>query len=287
MARTLEVLDRPEVRSVLFYPRREAILPQLQRGNFRLSFPVGDALQVGGKLFVAAPTAPTILYFHGNGEIAADYDTIAPFYTRIGINLCVVDYRGYGTSDGQPSASALLTDAVACWQQLPSVLSEKGLTPASIWIMGRSLGSAAALEIVDMAAKNRTSEIQPSGLIIESGFAYTFALIERIGFVQLADAFESRDGFGNLEKISRCRLPTLIIHGERDWIIPFSDAEALFEASPAPMKTLLPIPGAGHNDLMMVGQKSYFEAIAKFCAPTATDTGGTPAVGSEDTAKSG
>ncbi|MCU0839111.1 MAG: alpha/beta hydrolase, partial [Rhodospirillales bacterium] len=258
MTRTLEVLDRPEVRGVLFYPRREAVVPQLQRGTFRLSFPVGDAMRVGGKLFVAAPEAPTILYFHGNGEIAADYDTIAPFYTRIGVNLCVVDYRGYGTSDGQPSASALLADAVACWQQLPSVLSEKGLKPASIWVMGRSLGSAAALEIIDTAAKDMTSEIQPAGLIIESGFAYTFALIERIGFVQLADAFESRDGFGNLDKIAGCRLPTLIIHGERDWIIPFSDAEALFEASPAPMKTLLPIPGAGHNDLMMVGQKSYF-----------------------------
>ncbi len=296
MTRTLEVLDRPEVRGVLFYPRREAVVPQLQRGTFRLSFPVGDAIRVGGKLFVAAPEAPTILYFHGNGEIAADYDTIAPFYIRIGVNLCVVDYRGYGTSDGQPSASALLADAVACWQQLPSVLSEKGLKPASIWVMGRSLGSAAALEIIDTAAKDMTSEIQPAGLIIESGFAYTFALIERIGFVQLADAFESRDGFGNLDKIAGCRLPTLIIHGERDWIIPFSDAEALFEASPAPMKTLLPIPGAGHNDLMLVGQKSYIDAIAHFCTRTTTgttadgvasggDTGGTAADGGDGTAK--
>lgn len=265
MARTLDVLDRPEVRSVLFYPRREVEVPQLQRGCFRLTFPVGDDVTVGGKLFVAAATAPVVFYFHGNGEIAADYDTIAPFYARIGLSLCVVDYRGYGTSQGQPGATTLLSDAVACWQQLPDMLAAKGIEPASIWVMGRSLGSAAALEVVDAGGSAGKRGISPAGLILESGFAYTFALIERIGFVQPADAFESRDGFGNLDKIARCRLPTLIIHGERDWIIPFSDGEALFDASPSPEKSLLPIPGAGHNDLMMIGQRSYFEAIAALC----------------------
>jgi fermentation-respiration switch protein FrsA (DUF1100 family) len=147
-----------------------------------------------------------------------------------------------------------------------------------VWIMGRSLGSAAALEVVDAAGP----ENPPAGLIIESGFAYTFALIERIGFVQLADAFESRDGFGNLEKIARCRLPTLIIHGERDWIIPFSDGEALFEASAAAKKTLLPIPGAGHNDLMMVGQKAYFEAIAQHCGRGGAANAAAPAAVTAD-----
>jgi alpha-beta hydrolase superfamily lysophospholipase len=263
MARTLDVLDRPDVCSVLFYPRREVLVPQSSRGAVRLAFPVEGGVAVGGKLFVAKPQAPLVFYFHGNGEIAADYDTIAPFYTAIGLSLCVVDYRGYGTSEGQPSASALLSDAVACWRQLPNVLAEQGIAPEAFWIMGRSLGSAAALEVADAAVSG--SGVVPAGLILESGFAYTFALIERIGFVQLADAFESRDGFGNLEKIGRCRLPTLIIHGERDWIIPFSDAEALFEASASAAKTLLPIPGAGHNDLMMVGQEAYFAAVATLC----------------------
>jgi alpha-beta hydrolase superfamily lysophospholipase len=265
MARTLDVLDRPEVRSVLFYPRREIPLPQADQGSYRLTFPVEEGVSVGGKLFVAKPEAPVIVYFHGNGEIAADYDMIAPFYGRIGLSLCVIDYRGYGMSQGRPSATALLDDAVACWQQVPALLTEKGLTPASLWVMGRSLGSAAALEIVDVTANAGKAAPKPDGLILESAFAYTFALIERIGFVQLADAFESRDGFGNLEKISRCRLPTLIIHGERDWIIPFSDAEALFEACPSSQKTLLPIPGGGHNDLMMVGMSAYFAALETFC----------------------
>jgi hypothetical protein len=109
-----------------------------------------------------------------------------------------------------------------------------------------------------------------SGLILESGFAYTFGLIERIGFVQLPDAYEQTHGFGNLEKMMRVRVPTLIIHGERDWIIPVGDAEALYEASPATSKTFVRIPGAGHNDLMLIGHQAYFDAIARLCGGVRT-----------------
>ncbi len=83
------------------------------------------------------------------------------------------------------------------------------------------------------------------------------------------DAYEQRDGFGNLEKIDQVRLPTLIIHGERDWIIPIGDARALFEASPAAEKKLVKVPGAGHNDLMMIGRRAYFGAIAELCQTVA------------------
>ncbi len=132
--------------------------------------------------------------------------------------------------------------------------------------MGRSLGSAAALEV----AHRTPAGID--GIIIESGFAYTFPLIERIGFLQVGDAFEYKDGFGNLEKIAGIRLPTLIIHGERDWIIPIGDAEALYAASAASAKRLVRVPGAGHNDLMLVGRRPYFEAIAAFCGRAAVAT---------------
>ncbi len=125
--------------------------------------------------------------------------------------------------------------------------------------MGRSLGSAAALEVASRATGGL------DGLILESGFAHTFPLIERIGFLQLPDAYEQKDGFGNLEKIDRVNLPTLFIHGERDWIIPVGDARALYEASPAANKKLVAVSGAGHNDLMMIGRRAYFSAIAEIC----------------------
>jgi alpha-beta hydrolase superfamily lysophospholipase len=251
------------VLSVLFYPRRAAGVPQLVPGVHTVRIPVADGIAIGGKIYAARAGAPVILYFHGNGEIAADYDGIAQLYTQIGITLFVLDYRGYGTSDGAPTATALVRDAWTCFTKAGQVLAERKVEVGDVYLMGRSLGSAAALEIAHRAG----NEI--AGLILESGFAYTFPLIERIGFLQVGDAFEGRDGFGNPDKIAEVTRPTLIIHGERDWIIPITDAEVLHEMSAAQEKTFVRIPGAGHNDLMMVGRNAYFEAIATFCGTAA------------------
>ena len=268
--RIYQVLDRPEVTSVLFYPRRDVGVPRLAPDMHTVRIPVEQDVYVGGKVFVAAPGSPVILYFHGNGEIASDYDTIAPFYTRIGITLFVVDYRGYGLSDGTPSATALVDDACVVYARTRQMLADRGVDAGKLFIMGRSLGSAAALDIAD-----RATDSGISGLILESAFAYTFPLVERIGFLQLADAYEHRDGFGNLEKIARVKLPTLIIHGQRDWIIPIGDAEALYEAAAGQPKTLIRIPGAGHNDLMLVGHEPYFDSIAAFCGTAGEPPRGT------------
>jgi hypothetical protein len=254
------VLDRPEVSVVLFHPRREAGPPQLRAGVYTVRLPVADGVSVGGKIFVARAGAPVILYFHGNGEIAADYDPIASLYTRLGLTLFVVDYRGYGASDGVPSASALLDDARASFAKARPALAERGIDAGPLFVMGRSLGSAAALEIASGAAAGDIA-----GLILESAFADTMALIQRLGGRLPADADEGRDGFGNLAKMATVSLPTLVIHGEDDWIIPVEDGRALFAASPAVDKRLVTIPGAGHNDLMMTGLDTYFRAIADFC----------------------
>jgi alpha-beta hydrolase superfamily lysophospholipase len=72
---------------------------------------VEPGIVLGGRLYPAAPDSPAILFFHGNGEIAEDYDDIAPLYIQMGITLLVMDYRGYGTSG--LTASHLLSDAVA------------------------------------------------------------------------------------------------------------------------------------------------------------------------------
>lgn len=257
--KTYTVLDRPEIVAVLFHPRRDFVPSAPAKGARVVRLPVAPGIEIGGKIFPGPAGAPVIVYFHGNGEIASDYDDIAPVYNAIGLTLFVLDYRGYGLSDGQPSATALVNDAVACFRHVNDVLTVQGISAGPLFVMGRSLGSAAALEVAV------TFPDALKGLIIESGFAYTFPLIQRIGFLPIHDGFESRDGFGNVEKIAHCRLPTLLIHGDRDLIIPVSDAIALHEASGASQRELLRIAGAGHNDLMMVGQTAYFEAIRRFC----------------------
>ena len=125
--------------------------------------------------------------------------------------------------------------------------------------MGRSLGSAAAIEIAAHAGDGF------DGLILESGFAYTLSLLQTLGLrwsTELTD--EARDGFGNLEKIARAHVPTLIIHGEADRLIPVENAHALHESCGAADKRLVTIPGAGHNDIMFAGQRPYFEALHAF-----------------------
>ncbi|MBF0624975.1 MAG: alpha/beta fold hydrolase [Magnetococcales bacterium] len=257
-ASTLPLLDQPMAIQAMFHPRRETsggIGPGLT-----VRIPVGGGLHTGGRLYCQDPQAPLILYFHGNGEIAADYDELGPIYNQVGATLLVVDFRGYGISDGTPTGSALMADAQAAWDHLPRLEEQENLQPAQRLVMGRSMGSAAALAVAERAGASL------DGLIIESGFAFTLDLLERLGCPPLG-AYSEGDGFRTLEKISRVTAPTLIIHGAQDWIIPPGDGQALAESCPAPRKGLLLIPNAGHNDLMMVGFQAYFQAIRDLMYP--------------------
>ena len=252
-----DLLDRPEIGAVLFHPRPEyGHLPESAEAQ-SVRFVMADGTVIGGRLHPAAATAPALLFFHGNGEIASDYDDLAPLYRQLGISLLVADYRGYGISGGHPTATALAADALAVFDQTPGLLTAAGLAPSRLLVMGRSMGSAAALVI----AEARGAAL--AGLVIESGFADTLPLIERLGGRLPAGASEARDGFGSLARIAKVTVPTLVIHGEEDWIIPFSDGRRLYEASGAADKRLLRIEGAGHNDLMMIGAERYFPAIAE------------------------
>ncbi len=253
------ILDQPEILWVLFHPRRDyGVVPPA--GVNLVSVEVEPDVVVGGRLYPAASESPAILYFHGNGEIAADYDGLAPLYTRLGITLLVMDYRGYGRSDGAPTVSNLLADAVTVFNDVGRIFDENGLTPVQSYVMGRSLGSASAIE----AALHAGGQL--AGLIVESGFADTFALLARVGGrIQDLDEFdEERNGFGNPSKVSRITTRTLIIHGQNDVLIPASDGRELYRRCAALDKRLVLIPGAGHNDLMMVGMAQYFEAIRAF-----------------------
>lgn len=251
------ILDRLDVLRVLFYPRRDEGLGYVPPSVVPLTMPVAPGVSLGARLYPAGPDSPAILYFHGNGEIAADYDDVAALYLRQGITLLVTDYRGYGTSGGTPASTHLLADAVVLFDSLPRTLEDHGLTPSRLYAMGRSLGSAAAIEVARHAGDRL------AGLIVESGFADTFALLRRMG-LSLQGTGEERDGFGNAAKLSRVRAPTLIIHGQEDRLIPAADGQELYRRCGAADKRLLLIPGAGHNDLLFVRMRAYFDAIRAF-----------------------
>jgi hypothetical protein len=249
------ILDHPGIQQVLFHPRPDYGMQRT--GVFPVAVRVEPEIKLAGRLYPASPDAPAVIFYHGNGEIAADYDEIAGFYNHLDITLLVMDYRGYGASDGMPTAASLLDDAPPTLDQLGEIFSAHQLSPKRRYVMGRSLGSVPAIELAYRAGE------QLDGLIIESGFSDTFGLLNRLG-VRVDNAEEQRDGFGNSFKLQLVSLPTLIIHGDNDVLIPPDDGEALHASVAAENKRLVLIAGAGHNDILMVGAAEYFQALREF-----------------------
>lgn len=248
-------LDRPEILTQLFHPRPEAQTAGGPIGE-DLLIPVADQVVVGARFHGIDTAGPTVLFFHGNGEIVSDYDDLAPVYTKTGINFLPVDYRGYGRSTGRPSVSAMMTDCHVIFDFTVQWLRDHGCQGPLV-VMGRSLGSASALEI----AFHHQDRVD--ALIVESGFAFMTPLLRRLGVDPEAFHFKEENELSNLYKIGYVDRPTLIIHAEHDHIIPFSDGKALFDASPSPDKTFLKISGANHNDIFMRGLSEYMAAVKR------------------------
>ncbi|MFH1349520.1 MAG: alpha/beta hydrolase [Pseudomonadota bacterium] len=246
--------DRPEILMFLFHPRSEW---RSSEGTGRFDdilIPVEEGVEVGARFHRAEKGAANILFFHGNGEIVADYDDMGHLYTQMGINFSPVDYRGYGKSTGRPTITAMMRDCHVIFDHVKEWLSGNSYDGPLI-VMGRSLGSASALELCSQYGS------QIAGLIIESGFAYLAPLLALLGINTEILGLKEDEGLRNIEKIHAFHKPTLIIHAEYDHIIPYPEGQALYDASPAEDKRILMIPGANHNDIFLHGMQDYMEAI--------------------------
>ena len=251
-----DILDSPEVSSVLFHPRTTPeIAPAAEAVNINIQ--IEPDVTIGCRLFMADKEAPTILFFHGNGEIVADYDDIGPMYVQQNINFLITDFRGYGWSTGTPTFSNLLADSDTLYRKLKQYLADNGYSDM-LFIMGRSLGSASAIEV---AAKH-DDEIK--GLIIESGFAETLPLAATLGMNIASAEISEEETFNNGSKIAQVTKPTFLLHGQLDDLIPLWQAEKLHAECGARSKELQVVPGANHNTLISVGGIYYFQAIKQF-----------------------
>jgi len=246
--------DMPMISASLFYPRPEGGTATDDEAVESILIPVEKDVVVGARLHMSGAEAATILFFHGNGEIVADYDDLGLVYADMGINFLPVDYRGYGRSTGRPTVTAIMRDCHTVFAYIKSHLAKKGYS-GTIIVMGRSLGSAPALEL----ASNYRDAID--GLIIDSGFAYAGPLLLLFGIDIRALGISEEQGFCNLDKIRGFDKPTLVIHAEFDHIIPFSEGRLLFEASPSRNKKFLKVPGANHNDIFSHGISAYLESV--------------------------
>jgi alpha-beta hydrolase superfamily lysophospholipase len=250
------LLDRPEVLSLIFHPRPELSPAPIEDHISDHLIQVENDIHVGARFHLASSTGANLLFFHGNGEIVADYDQLGTLYNSLGINFLPVDYRGYGRSNGSPTVSSMIADCHAIFDYVRRWMTNNSHTGPLI-TMGRSLGSACALELVAAHAD------QIDGLIIESGFAFAAPLLRILGVNPGAIGQQESDEFSNIDKIIKFQRATLIIHAEYDHIIPYSDGMALFKASTAQDKSLLKIENANHNDILIRGLDDYLQAIQR------------------------
>lgn len=214
-------------------------------------FEAADGTKLHGWFFPLQGNAPVILFSHGNaGNISHRLENIKLLLNQ-GLQVFIYDYRGYGRSEGRPSENGIYQDGLAAYDCL---VSQRKIPPDHMISFGRSLGAAAAIEI---AMKREVRS-----LIVESAFTSTRDMAKQMFLFQLLSPFLPAN-YDNLKKIQMIYVPKLIIHGEKDEIVPFSMGQRLYNAAPDP-RFFYPIPGAGHNDTYLVGGDGYFDAVATF-----------------------
>lgn len=246
------LLDRLGTSGSIFYPRPDVSSPPEGASDYRIE--VADGVELAARFYAQDASWPTVLYFHGNGEVVADHDGIAPYYHQVEINLFVVDFRAYGSSTGSPTFATLVGDAHPAMEQFHAILDADGFSDIR-FVMGRSLGAHPALELASRSADRFR------GLIIESGAGSLGRIAEMLGggSTETEALVEAHDS-----KLKAIGMPTLIIHGEGDELIPLDRAIDLLDTISSEDKELLVIPGAGHNDILWVGVRDYFGAVAAF-----------------------
>lgn len=249
-------LDLVKNISSIFFPEKCERSP-LPANALDMGIEVEPEVIVSCRCYICDKNSPNILYFHGNGETIADYDTIGPMYNEAGMNLLVTDYRGYGWSSGMPSVTNMLNDAEVIFQEALNWLKYQEYTGA-FFLMGRSLGSVPAIDL----AKSHEDSIR--GLILESAIADTLPLLTTLGIAHEGFSLTEEDGFCNIEKIESVTKPTFILHGARDALIPANKAEKLQSHCGARTKEFVIIPGAEHNTMITTGGKLYFQTIKTF-----------------------
>ena len=201
--------------------------------------------------FVPRPDAKaTLLFFHGNaGNISHRLESISIFHD-MGLSVFIIDYRGYGRSDGRPSEQGTYRDAMAAWNYL---VDERRVRPEEIIVFGRSLGGAVAAWL---AAK-----VRPAAVILES----TFTSVKELGkfyYPYLPVSRIARIHYPVDEYLTSFDCPVLIIHSHQDEVIPVIHGRRLFEYAREP-KMFLPISG-DHNNGFLLSKDVYVKGVKQF-----------------------
>ncbi len=209
-----------------------------------------DGVRLHGWLLPAEKARFTLLFLHGNGgNISHRIDSLEIFH-RLGLDTLIIDYRGYGRSEGKPTEQGTYRDAAAAWRFLTE---ERGVPAERIVVFGRSLGGAVAAWLAERE--------RPRALILES----TFTSLPELGahhYPYLPVRWLSRFRYNTLERLARIQCPVLVVHSRDDEIVPFVHGERLFAGAGA-AASFLEIAG-GHNDGFLTSGARYGDGLRAF-----------------------
>ena len=240
---------------LIFYPHLPSRELAASPGDIGLqyesvSIKTSDQIILHGWFIPASEEKGTLLFFHGNaGNISHRLDSLKIFHD-LGLSVLIIDYRGYGRSQGTVSENGIYLDAEAAWNYLTEI---RKMTSKRIIIFGRSLGAAIAAK----SAERHT----PGALILESAFTSVPDMAARL-YPIFPVRFLSRFQFNTKRSLQSVNCPVLIIHSPDDEIIPFENGLQLYRSSREP-KTFLKIRG-GHNEGFLLSGEEYIEGIGKF-----------------------
>ena len=244
---------RPLLHRLLYFPSRTLLeTPGSARLDYRdVTFETDDGEIVHGWWIAGRPASiGHLLLCHGNAGNVGDRIAHAAVLTAAGFDVLLFDYRGFGQSSGRPSEHGTYHDARAA---LACMLDQPGVDPGRVFYLGESLGGAVALDL----ALHRP----PVGLVLLSAFTG----VRELGALHypFIPAGAIPDAYPTVRRIHELRAPLLILHGDRDDIVPLAHGRALFEAAPAP-KELHVFEGAGHNDVLSLAAQDLARIVASW-----------------------
>jgi uncharacterized protein len=195
--------------------------------------------------------AARVVYFHGNGGNLSMWAPVLGGLWQQGFDVVAIDYRGYGVSSGRPTESGLYRDVDATLAFVRERTPPAG-APLVYW--GRSLGTA-------MAAYAAARQ-PPDGIILEAGFPSARSVLETNPLLWML-SWLSRYRFSTADWMQRVQRPALVLHGDRDSVIPYRLGQRLF-ASLAQPKTFVTLHGGDHNDAEPPDSRAYWSAVRAF-----------------------
>jgi fermentation-respiration switch protein FrsA (DUF1100 family) len=250
------LVGRLEPRAAFFPMRGEQANPGDAGIRFeRVVVNTEDGERLSAWWIPGPPGAPEVLFFHGNGGNLSVWGDAVIGIAGQGWSVFALDYRGYGLSTGQPTETGLYKDADAA---LAEFWTHRHHASAPVLYWGRSLGATVAA----YAASQRA----PHALVLESPF-YSARTLVREGGLGWLPALLMSYRFETAEFAANFRGPTLVVHGDRDSIVPLSHGRRVFQELRGPKKMVV-VEGADHNDLHLVRPGVYWETFREFVQET-------------------